>query len=74
MDEQYYTVQEVADLFKVKKGAVYKWMRQRKLKFVLVGGERRVTGTDLRDFVKPGVIDDESYEKEGNLTPCLAAA
>ncbi len=75
MDEEYYTVAEVAERFKVTKAAVYKWMRQGDLPFVIVGKERRITGSALREFVKPGVVSEEPEEnKEDRLALQLAAA
>lgn len=54
MEDEYYTVEEVAKRFKVTKAAVYKWMRAGELDYVIVGRDRRVTGAALKAFVKPG--------------------
>lgn len=54
MDEEYYTVDEVATRLKVSRDAIYKWMQQGRLAYVLVGTRRRITSSGLRAFVKPG--------------------
>lgn len=75
MDEEYYTIDEVAKRFKVTRGAVYKWMRSGDLLFVYVGKDRRITGTALRAFVRPGSADDlreEASDDWFTLRPALA--
>ena len=76
MDEEYYTPEEVAQHFKVKKPTVYKWMREGKLAYVIIGSDRRITGTALREFVKPGrpeeVIGQET--EPGQRRPTRLAA
>lgn len=62
MDEEYFTVEEVAKRFKVTKAAVYKWMRAGDLPYVIIGKDRRVTGAALKAFVKPGRSEEESIE------------
>lgn len=52
--ERYYTVNEIAEMFKVTRTTVYDWMNTGKLKWVQVGARRRVTQTTLEDFVKAG--------------------
>lgn len=70
MDEEYYTVDQVAKRFQVTRAAVYKWMRQGKLEYVIVGEDRRITGSALKAFVRPG----REETKEGIVTLCAAAA
>jgi len=74
MDDEYYTVEEVAKRFKVTKAAVYKWMRSGELAYVIIGKDRRVTGSALKAFVKPGRYDDVREEESGVWMPALAAA
>jgi excisionase family DNA binding protein len=74
MDEEYYTIDEVAKRFKVTRGAVYKWMRSGELAFVYVGRDRRITGSALRAFVKPGSPDDVQDDKEERRALRLALA
>lgn len=50
--EQMYTVREVADLLRVGKQAVWKWMRYGKLGYVLVGSEKRVPASALQRFIR----------------------
>lgn len=54
MDEEYFTPEEVARRFKVKKPTVYKWMREGKLAYVIIGSDRRITGSALKAFVRSG--------------------
>lgn len=58
MEDEYYTVDEVAKRFKVTRAAVYKWMRAGELPYVIIGKDRRVTGAALKAFVKPGRSDE----------------
>lgn len=71
MDEQYYTVDQVAKRFQVTRAAVYKWMRQGKLDYVIVGEDRRITSTALKAFVRPG---GSEKIKEDIFTLCPALA
>lgn len=58
MDEEtFYTIPEAAKKLRVTRAALYKWMKQGRLKFVLVGSERRITGSAIDAFVKTGGID-----------------
>jgi excisionase family DNA binding protein len=74
MDEEYYTIDEVAKRFKVTRGAVYKWMRSGELAFVYVGKDRRITGSALRAFVRPGSPDEVQDDKEERRALRLALA
>jgi excisionase family DNA binding protein len=62
MEDEYFTIEEVAKRFKVTRAAVYKWMRAGDLPYVYVGKDRRVTGTALKAFVRPGRPEDEETE------------
>lgn len=67
MDEEYFKIEEVAARFKVGKAAVNKWLRQGKLGYVVVGGERRVPTSALTRF-----IEDSTREyEEKRVTPGL---
>lgn len=52
MQEEYFTIPEVAKKLKVTRAAVYKWIAQGKLKVVYVGADRRITGSAIESFVK----------------------
>jgi len=56
IEPKYYTVPEVAQLFKVTRATVYKWMSggagERRLGFVVIGGDRRVPESALRAFIQ----------------------
>ena len=69
-DEKYFTIEEVAKLFKVTRQAVYKWMANGDIHFVYVGKHRQITKTDLRNFVKPG-NQQENEQSQGNTKPAL---
>lgn len=66
MDDEYYTIEEVAKRFKVTRGAVYKWMQAGKLPYVYVGGNRRITGSALKEFVKPGRAEEPQKGEVNN--------
>jgi excisionase family DNA binding protein len=55
MDEEtFYTIPEAAKKLRVTRAALYKWMKNGRLKFVVVGSERRITGSALTAFIKAG--------------------
>jgi excisionase family DNA binding protein len=79
--EKLYTIPEAAEYLGVTRQAVYKWMRQGRLRFVLVGADRRVPESALRAFVKPGStrpqqgdLPDESNIQQETRAPSLAVA
>ena len=51
---QFYTPQEVADMFKVQNQTVWRWIRNGKLKATQLGdgGSYRISENDLKDFRK----------------------
>lgn len=51
-ERKVYTVPEVAELFGVKRDAVYGWIRRGKLRAVKVGGRYRIKGSDLKALVR----------------------
>lgn len=71
VEEAYYTAEEVSKLFRVTRAAVYKWIREGKLRFVWVGSEKRIPTSAIKDFVRPGV-PNESERNEKNLAPAPA--
>lgn len=55
MDEEtFYTVPEAAAKLRVTRAALYKWMKSGRLQFVVVGSERRITGSALAAFIRAG--------------------
>ncbi|MBC7075465.1 MAG: helix-turn-helix domain-containing protein [Syntrophomonadaceae bacterium] len=53
MEEQkYFTPQEIAEKFKVKKSTVYFWIREGKLRAVRLGSLIRIPEYALKDFIK----------------------
>ena len=51
--QTYYTTEEVADLLKVNKESVRRWVRDNKLKAVKLSGKFiRISQADLDEFVK----------------------
>ena len=53
-EERFYTIPEVAAKLRVTRAAIYKWMKEGKLAFVMVGSERRVTSSAIAAFVQEG--------------------
>jgi excisionase family DNA binding protein len=72
--EEFYTVDEVAKMFKVTRTTVYEWMRSGALAYVQVGGRRRVTQSAINAFIKAGQPEDATESAEGNYSPALLAA
>ncbi len=70
MEEEYFKIDEVAARFKVGKAAVNKWLREKKLGYVVVGGERRIPSSAIAKF-----IEDSTREyEEKRVTPGLTTA
>lgn len=68
IEEAYYTVEEVSNLFRVTKAAVWKWMREGKLGYVWIGSEKRIPASAVKEFVRPGESDKDNQK---NLKPAL---
>lgn len=51
-DQAYYTPQEIAQTFKVKKSTVYFWIREGKLKAIKMGNLVRIPEKALREFIR----------------------
>ena len=73
MDE-FFTVDEVAELFKVTRTTVYEWMRSGELAYVQVGSRRRVTRSAIDAFVKEGRPEAEEEPSENKYSPALITA
>jgi acetyl-CoA synthetase len=52
VEEDYYTLQDIADRLKVSYRTVYRWVRAGKLPAYKFGQDWRVKESDLRDFVE----------------------
>ena len=72
LDKEFYTINEVRELFGVTRAAVYKWMESGRLPYVIVGDRRRITREALQAFIRPGTSQEEDSEE--NLVPGLVAA
>lgn len=70
LEEAYYTVEEVSTLFRVTKAAVWKWMREGKLKFVWIASEKRIPASALKEFIRPGT-PEQPEDGQKNLEPTL---
>lgn len=51
-DEQYYSIEEVAEMLKVAYLTVYRWIKAKKLKALKAGKQYRITKEDLDKFLK----------------------
>lgn len=76
MEEEYFTVDEVAEKLKVTRAAVYKWMKAGRLAFVYVGDDRRITSSALKAFIRPGRPDGtrEPHSHEPDTLALASAA
>jgi excisionase family DNA binding protein len=50
--ETYLTPQEVADLLKVTRRTVYRWIESGELPVIRFGSAYRITGSDLEVFIR----------------------
>lgn len=74
MDERFYTIDQVAELFNVTRAAVYKWMKAGQLKYVVVGAHRRIPQTALSAFIREGRPEDVEEESTNKTARYLIAA
>lgn len=78
MNEEYFTVAEVAKRLKVTPQAVYKWISQKRLHAVYVGSERRITSSAIEEFVRNSTraaeVDSAGSMENDTLMPSLVAA
>ncbi|NTV65274.1 MAG: helix-turn-helix domain-containing protein [Oscillochloris sp.] len=75
MEEEYFTVNEIAERAKVTRAAVYDWMKSGTLRFVYIGKHRRIPKSAWLSFIRPGSPSDvESLGENGqkNLAPAPA--
>ena len=73
MEERFYTIDQVAELFSVTRAAVYKWMKAGQLKYVFVGAHRRIPQSALSAFIREG-RPEEAEEREEIASPALLVA
>lgn len=78
MNEEFYTVEEVAALLQVTRKAIYDWMREGRLSYVQIGPRRRrISKAALAQFLRAGQvgpIDDKGTIEGSMRMPGLAAA
>ena len=82
MDQEFYTVEEVAALLQVTRKAIYDWMREGRLSYVQIGPRRRrITKAALAQFLRAGQVGpidgiggkiDESIRTPGHGAMVLA--
>lgn len=74
LEKDFYTIQEVADLFEVTKPTVYDWMKNRGLAWVRLGARRRITRQAIEAFLKAGsdAGASEGYNPSDIRTPMPA--
>lgn len=53
------TVNEVAKFLKISKTTGYTFIRENKLKYVKIRGQKRIYKTDLIDFINSGKYENE---------------
>jgi len=51
-DSELYTPTEIGEKLKVTKEAVYRWLKEGKLKAIRVGKYWRIAGKDINEFIK----------------------
>lgn len=63
MTDQFYTLQEVADLLKVKYLTVFRWTKNGKLPAYKFGKQYRVSGDTLQKFIDAAAIKGKTERK-----------
>lgn len=53
VQEEYFTVKEIADRLRVTRQAVYDWIREGRLRAVKVGNRTRIPGSAVAEFIQP---------------------
>jgi excisionase family DNA binding protein len=48
---KYYTVDEIAEMLKLNRFTVYRWISKKQIKFTKFGASVRVSEVDLQDFI-----------------------
>ena len=72
MNERFYSINEITEMFGVTRTAVYDWMNAGKLDFTVVGARRRVLQSHLDAFIQEGTRAAKEETAEKNATPGLA--
>ena len=70
MEEEYYTIQQVADRLQVTRQAVYNWINEGRLRAVKVGNRTRIPGSAVKEFlnpIRPGELPAEDDAEENSL-------
>jgi excisionase family DNA binding protein len=62
--KEFYTINDVAQLFGVTRTTVYDWMNSGQLPYVIVGGRRRITREALQAFIRPGEPSEQDAEEK----------
>ena len=52
MNERFYSINDITEMFGVTRTAVYDWMNAGKLDFIVVGARRRVLQSHLDAFIQ----------------------
>ena len=80
-DERLYTIPEAATKLRVKRDAIYKWIREGRLDYVVVGSQRRITSSAIDAFIKASteaekarLADSGTIEELPMQSPSRAAA
>jgi excisionase family DNA binding protein len=72
MDQEYFTIPEVAQKLKVTRAAVYKWIAQGRLVAIYVGSDRRVTSSAIEAFIKASTESRQSEDSDKMETQITA--
>jgi len=48
---KYYTVEEIAEMLKMNKFTVYKWVQNKQIKFIKIGSSVRISEDDLQEYL-----------------------
>ena len=72
VNERFYSINEITEMFGVTRTAVYDWMNAGKLDFVVVGARRRILQSHLDAYIQEATRAAKEGIAEKNATPGLA--
>jgi putative molybdopterin biosynthesis protein len=64
--EEFYTIKEVSELFKVAYLTVYRWIKEGKLEAYKLGKQYKIKKADIDKFIKESKVNINKYKNNKN--------
>ena len=64
MDEEYYTVKELATKFKVTKQAIHKWIKEGRIESIKIGRSRRIPARAVDQLIRESQQAEEGTDDD----------